>query len=336
MKCPNCNKEFPDNREFCPYCGFKNEGQPKVETPSYVAPEAPEEATDPDIKPVYAVPQQAQSPIQQPMRVIEEPSSEQAEPATATSTVKEDAPQNKAVDVDEQIDRADAPQVYKEDAHNWNARVREHSQVSQSTQPQSVVETVQAESDAQDALSLAQFLAAQVAKGEMTPEGMVSVLSVINGDTKNIAEETVQAPKALTPSDFPEFSALYNDFMDREIGKGEFAEKLGVDRETLNTLIKQYEKPEENQTSQPSVPEKTEKAPEQTEVKEEKKKGLCRKKEKTQEQIEAEKLQNSEFYENTKPGVNDPLPPSPWIKITKIVLLILLIIIIILCVIYFL
>lgn len=59
-----------------------------------------------------------------------------------------------------------------------------------------------------------------------------------NAGIRKAAEEgRLRGRKTLTPADFPNFSELYNLYMFREIGKGEFAKRLGVSRPTLDRLI---------------------------------------------------------------------------------------------------
>lgn len=60
------------------------------------------------------------------------------------------------------------------------------------------------------------------------------------GIEKAVAEGKYTGRKAYDINDFPNFNELYNSYMFREIGKGEFAEKLGVSRPTLDRLIDEF------------------------------------------------------------------------------------------------
>ena len=64
----------------------------------------------------------------------------------------------------------------------------------------------------------------------------------IAGIEKAAAEGKYKGRKSLSPADFPEFGNLFNSYMMREIGKGEFAEKLGVSRPTLDKLLDDFTK----------------------------------------------------------------------------------------------
>lgn len=48
--------------------------------------------------------------------------------------------------------------------------------------------------------------------------------------------------KPISPADFPDFGEYYNQYMMREIGKGEFAKKLKVSRPTLDKLLEDFTK----------------------------------------------------------------------------------------------
>ena len=64
--------------------------------------------------------------------------------------------------------------------------------------------------------------------------------SRLAGIEKAAAEGKYKGRKSYSPNDFPNFVELYNQYMFREIGKGEFAEKLGVSRPTLDKLLMDY------------------------------------------------------------------------------------------------
>lgn len=60
------------------------------------------------------------------------------------------------------------------------------------------------------------------------------------GIEKAAAEGKYKGRASYSPSDFPEFGKYYQLYMFREIGKGEFAAKLGVSRPTLDRLIDDF------------------------------------------------------------------------------------------------
>ena len=60
------------------------------------------------------------------------------------------------------------------------------------------------------------------------------------GIAKAAAEGKYKGRQAYSVDDFPNFGELYDQYMYREIGKGEFAEKLGVSRPTLDKLLQDY------------------------------------------------------------------------------------------------
>ena len=62
------------------------------------------------------------------------------------------------------------------------------------------------------------------------------------GIEKAAAEGKYKGRQSYSPNDFPEFGNLFNKYMMREIGKGEFAEKLGVSRPTLDKLLDDFTK----------------------------------------------------------------------------------------------
>lgn len=62
------------------------------------------------------------------------------------------------------------------------------------------------------------------------------------GIAKAVAEGKYKGRQAYSPSDFPNFRELYEQYMYREIGKGTFADKLGVSRPTLERLIEEFTK----------------------------------------------------------------------------------------------
>lgn len=64
----------------------------------------------------------------------------------------------------------------------------------------------------------------------------------IAGIEKAAAEGKYKGRQSLSPADFPEFKELYNQYMFRDIGKGEFASKLGVSRPTLDKLLDDFTK----------------------------------------------------------------------------------------------
>lgn len=64
----------------------------------------------------------------------------------------------------------------------------------------------------------------------------------IAGIEKAVAEGKYKGRQSLSPADFPEFKELYNQYMFRDIGKGEFASKLGVSRPTLDKLLDDFTK----------------------------------------------------------------------------------------------
>lgn len=67
--------------------------------------------------------------------------------------------------------------------------------------------------------------------------------SRLAGIEKAAAEGKYKGRKSLDIKDFPEFGNLYNQYMMREISKGEFAEKIGVSRPTLDKLLDDFTKP---------------------------------------------------------------------------------------------
>ncbi len=60
------------------------------------------------------------------------------------------------------------------------------------------------------------------------------------GIARAAAEGKYKGRQAYSVDDFPNFRELYDQYMYREIGKGEFAEKLGVSRPTLDKLLHDY------------------------------------------------------------------------------------------------
>ena len=58
------------------------------------------------------------------------------------------------------------------------------------------------------------------------------------GIARAAAEGKYKGRQAYSVDDFPNFRELYDQYMYREIGKGEFAEKLGVSRPTLDKLCR--------------------------------------------------------------------------------------------------
>ncbi len=62
----------------------------------------------------------------------------------------------------------------------------------------------------------------------------------MEGISRASAEGKYKGRQSYNPNDFPNFRELYESYMYREIGKGEFAEKLGVSRPTLDKLIEAY------------------------------------------------------------------------------------------------
>lgn len=89
----------------------------------------------------------------------------------------------------------------------------------------------------------------------------------------------------------------------------------------------------EHMVSMLAVINKPQEEPEETE---EPVRRRLRRREKSEQEKAAEQLAADEFYQNTRPLVDDPLPPSPWIKIVKIILVVILIVIIVLGAIYYL
>lgn len=66
--------------------------------------------------------------------------------------------------------------------------------------------------------------------------------SRLAGIEKAAAEGKYKGRQAFSPADFPNFADLYRNYMRRELGKGEFAEKLGVSRPTLDRLIDEFKR----------------------------------------------------------------------------------------------
>ena len=64
----------------------------------------------------------------------------------------------------------------------------------------------------------------------------------ISGIKRAAKEGKYKGRQALTLEQFPNFRELYNSYMYREIGKAEFAEKLGVSRPTLDRLLDEFTK----------------------------------------------------------------------------------------------
>ena len=64
--------------------------------------------------------------------------------------------------------------------------------------------------------------------------------NVLAGIEKAASEGKYKGRQAYNPEDFPNFRELYNSYMYREISKGEFANKLGVSRPTLDKLIEDF------------------------------------------------------------------------------------------------
>lgn len=62
----------------------------------------------------------------------------------------------------------------------------------------------------------------------------------MEGISRASSEGKYKGRQSYTPDDFPNFRDLYQEYMFREIGKGEFAEKLGVSRPTLDRLIEMF------------------------------------------------------------------------------------------------
>lgn len=60
------------------------------------------------------------------------------------------------------------------------------------------------------------------------------------GIARAAAEGKYKGRQAYSISDFPNFRNLYDQYMYREISKGEFAEKLGVSRPTLDKLLQEF------------------------------------------------------------------------------------------------
>lgn len=64
----------------------------------------------------------------------------------------------------------------------------------------------------------------------------------ISGIKRAAKEGKYKGRQALTLDKFPNFRELYDSYMYREIGKSEFAEKLGVSRPTLDRLLEEFTK----------------------------------------------------------------------------------------------
>ena len=62
----------------------------------------------------------------------------------------------------------------------------------------------------------------------------------IKGIKKAAEEGKYKGRQAYSIENFPNFRELYKQYMYREIGKGEFADKFGVSRPTLDKLIKEF------------------------------------------------------------------------------------------------
>lgn len=62
----------------------------------------------------------------------------------------------------------------------------------------------------------------------------------LEGIARAVAEGKYKGRQAYSVDDFPNFRELYDQYMYREIGKGEFAEKLGVSRPTLDKLLQDF------------------------------------------------------------------------------------------------
>lgn len=60
------------------------------------------------------------------------------------------------------------------------------------------------------------------------------------GIARAAAEGKYKGRQAYSVDDFPNFRELYDQYMYREIGKGDFAEKLGVSRPTLDKLLQDF------------------------------------------------------------------------------------------------
>ena len=93
MRCHYCQSEIPDELQYCPFCGEV------LELPADPGDQAPEE----EIK-------ETPESILEHILVVEDSEGADRRP--------------RPVDLDEEVDRADAPALYKQEAHEWNARVR--------------------------------------------------------------------------------------------------------------------------------------------------------------------------------------------------------------------
>ena len=60
------------------------------------------------------------------------------------------------------------------------------------------------------------------------------------GIARAAAEGKYKGRQAYSISDFPNFRSLYEQYMYRELSKGEFAKKLGVSRPTLDKLLQEF------------------------------------------------------------------------------------------------
>jgi len=63
------------------------------------------------------------------------------------------------------------------------------------------------------------------------------------GIQRAAAQGKYKGRQAYSPEDFPNFRKLYDKYMFRKIGKGEFAKELGVSRPTLDRLLEKFTAP---------------------------------------------------------------------------------------------
>ena len=307
MQCTTCNMEIPDNSEFCPFCGtkFTEEAPQRPSEQSYAA-QQPTPAPQPQMPSQAPTQPQTAIPVAQAEPV---PAQAPAEPAPQPETVSGEDLLNMMVNktnVPEEM-KAEAFEMQQKAAQLRPAPAPKPSSPAAEMPSQNMMAETMAQITSQTGQmpSFEQMLAYKVLSGEMTFEQMQQMVMMMNG---------VQAAPAQQPS-----SPAVNQTPVQQTAQ----QAPPVQAVPVQQTVPGEAQPEQGDELSPKEAKKLARA--------EKKK----KRRNKNANPEAEELAKDEFYQNTAPDVDDPLPPSPWLRITRIVLLIILIIILVLCAIYY-